>query len=373
MTLSRWSSHFGNLKVIHRTIQSYGLDADEIVRLADIDMSLYENTTQRIPGVLMDRLYELAYEKTGDESFGLRAVDYLSPASYHALGVALLYSSTLRAFFHRYVRFFDLISTLVSAEFHEEGDPAYLSLIRNMSVSEYTAHFDSDAFVASVVKFVRLVNSPEFNPARVELDWMPPKENHSQYENLLRCEIRYNCDRTAIYFSQEDLDRPLLASNRELARQNDNIVVEYLTKMKKVDLPSRVHVKIAELLPTGDCSRVRVAKELNMSASALHDKLKRADTSYQEIFDESRKELAETYMAHVDLSISEVAYLLGFADSSNFSRAFRRWLGVSPRDYRHNLMGTSARKKNRIALSRHWANCKLAFAFMNGEIPSPSI
>ena len=96
----------------------------------------------------------------------------------------------------------------------------------------------------------------------------------------------------------------------------------------------QVRSKLVELLPSGECSKEDVAKELYMSVRTLHNKLERLGSSYQQVLDETRRELAEQYMQQRQRSISEVAYLQGFSDCSNFSRAFKRCTGESPSQFR---------------------------------------
>ena len=74
-----------------------------------------------------------------------------------------------------------------------------------------------------------------------------------------------------------------------------------------------------------------------MSARSLQMKLAEKDTSFQEIMDGTRHSLALGYMEQSAISITEAAYLLGFSEVSNFTRAFKRWTGKSPRDYRNSL------------------------------------
>lgn len=328
------SSFLGNLVVMCQALRSYGLDENEIVALAGIDRSLYEKPDQRIPAELMDRLICLAYEKSKDPMYGLRVVDYFNPANYHALGVALLYSSSLRDFCQRFERFIALITTLDTVEFTETEDLACFSIAPLTELSELSKNFDSDSFTGVVLKFIRLIYKPDYCPQKIDLTWTPPESYWDKYRSYYGCEVNFSAPRAAIYFDKADLDVELPASNVELARQNDKVVMEFLAKGKQ-DLPSQVYTKLIELLPSGDCSRERVASSLNMSASVFHEKLKKAGTSYQQLLDQTRMELAEKYINQDDISLSEVAYLLGFTDSSNFSRAFKRWLGVSPREYRN--------------------------------------
>ncbi|PHR96368.1 MAG: hypothetical protein COA68_15640 [Oceanobacter sp.] len=331
----RNSSFFGNLATVRQTLEASGIDADQVIRDAGIDISLYNRPSQRVPAELMDRFLALAIERSGDATFALSCVNLLNPASYHALGVGLLYSSTLRAFFERFARFFSLITTLYEVNFTEDANGACFSWQPLVKLSPTTLEFDSDAFTALVLKYIRYAIAPDYKPNKVSLSRASSADCHAAYDEYFDCEIEYGAKRTGIYVPKNDLDIRLPASNRDLARHNDKVVVEFLERTAKVDLPARVYSKLIEMLPSGECSRTSVASSLNMSASAFHEKLKNAGTSYQDLLDETRCELAESYIERKEISITEIAYLLGFTDSSNFSRAFKRWNGLSPREFRN--------------------------------------
>jgi AraC-like DNA-binding protein len=97
-----------------------------------------------------------------------------------------------------------------------------------------------------------------------------------------------------------------------------------------------VKQKIIEYLPDGDCSRDRVASALCMSPTTLQLKLSQRGTNFQQLLDDTRKELACSYLSQAARSVTEITFLLGFSDTSNFTRAFKRWTGVSPTDYRQH-------------------------------------
>ena len=337
----RATSYLGNLIVVHRALLSYGLDADAIVAEAGIDRLLYQDPSHRVPAELMGHLFELCYEKTGDESFGLECIAHLSPANYHALGVGLLYSSTLRGFCQRFERFFSFITTLDTLRFWDEGDLHCLRLRPLPDLCSDIQRFDSDSFNAMILKFVRMIFKPDFTPKKVCLTWTPQEDLQHKYLDYFGCDVEFSAPVTEFHFDPTDLNEPLSASNIELARQNDAVVVEFLARMDKIDLPSRVYAKLIESLPSGNCNREMVAEAFHMSISKFHEKLKKAGTNYQELLDQTRQDLAQSYIAREDLSISEIAYLLGFSDSSNFSRSFKRWLGQSPREYRQQISSLS--------------------------------
>jgi len=119
-----------------------------------------------------------------------------------------------------------------------------------------------------------------------------------------------------------------------LALINDRVVMDYLARLEKSDLVTRVRTHIVKLLASENCCKEMVAARLNMSPRNLQHKLDLLGTCYQDILDQTRQDLAIQYMANQHTSISEITYLLGFSDTSNFARAFKRWTGMAPRDFR---------------------------------------
>ena len=112
------------------------------------------------------------------------------------------------------------------------------------------------------------------------------------------------------------------------------MVIHYLEKLDKSDIVNRVCSIIIAELSSGNVNKKYVADQLCMSPRNLQLKLSDRDTSFQIIMDETRRKMGMGYIVHSDLSITEIAYLLGFSDAANFTRAFRRWVGKPPREYR---------------------------------------
>ena len=139
---------------------------------------------------------------------------------------------------------------------------------------------------------------------------------------------------TAQKRSQSLMDVPLPGASPDMAQYNDQIVMDYLEQMDRQDIVNRVRRYIIADLASGTLSKQAVADKMHMSPRNLQLKLAAEDTTFQDILDSTRQSLATGYMEQSHLAITEIAYLLGFSDASNFTRAFRRWYGVSPRNYR---------------------------------------
>ncbi len=138
---------------------------------------------------------------------------------------------------------------------------------------------------------------------------------------------------TSLVFDVSALDIPLTGASRELAEQNERIVVGYLAKLDRSDIQARVRAELLREFPSGSVTKESIAKKLCMSPRTLQLKLAKTNTTFHEVVDQTRLALARGYIDSSAASITEIAYLLGFSDPSNFSRAFKRWTGHSPRDY----------------------------------------
>ena len=249
----------------------------------------------------------------------------------HALGYALAASSTLMDFCRRLERYFRLVSQAAKVSVSEADGKVYLRFEHLVDVSGET----EDAFFGFLVLAMRRLYKADFNPVRVEFHRSMPREGGEPYEKLMRAPVSFSHTASLLVFDQGDLRQPLAGSCPELAQVNDNIAIDYLARLDRSDVITGVTKKIIDLLPDGECSRDKVASALGMSPSTLHLKLSQHGTNFQQLLDETRKELGCSYVKQPTRSVTEITFLLGFNDTSNFTRAFKRGTGMSPTEYRH--------------------------------------
>jgi AraC-like DNA-binding protein len=189
-----------------------------------------------------------------------------------------------------------------------------------------------------MLRLMRLLYRPDFSPSRVEFHHPCPLEGPGPYIVCFGVSPVFEQQETGMSFPAAAMDEPLTGASPELAQHNDTIARDYLARLHKADVAGRVRAKIIERLSSGDCSRRKVASDLCMSEETLHHKLARCNTNFQELLNETRKELALGYLARRSLFVTEITFLLGFSDVSNFTRAFKRWTGTSPTLYRARLL-----------------------------------
>jgi AraC-like DNA-binding protein len=189
--------------------------------------------------------------------------------------------------------------------------------------------------VGTIVQASRAVGSHSWGPEEACFAY-PPPDHADDYERILEIPVHFDASHDAVVFSASMLNGPNPASDPALVQALERHARELLAKLPLGDdLPSRVRHEIALRLPSG-ASAEAVAETLRMSARSLRRRLEAEGTSYMQILDEVRCELARRHLAQEQRAVEEVAFALGFSDGSAFHKAFRRWTGESPRAFARN-------------------------------------
>jgi AraC-like DNA-binding protein len=157
----------------------------------------------------------------------------------------------------------------------------------------------------------------------------------AELETYLGTPIAFSADRCAFRFDGSDLDRPQRLADPQLAAFLERYAEDALAALPDVGrVSSQVREILARGLQDGEVSLKSVAKKLAMSERSLQRKLGSENTTLKQITDDLRRELAIDYLKRHELSVSEVAYLLGFSDTAPFFRAFKKWTGLTPGEFR---------------------------------------
>lgn len=336
MTTSRTGySTLGSVAgLIVQTLRNYDCNADPLLEKAGIDLRQNQGGDTRYPVEKMQQLWRLAVEASGDPCFGFVAGEQLQPAALHGLGFSWLASDTLRDALERLVRFSRLISTAANIQLESSRDGAELLLMPPADVKEFV-HTALDAGLAGFMHMCRITAGDNINPSQVMLNRSKPN-CANKIEAFFRCPVKYNADCYALCFSKQLLDTPLINANPELARINDQAVIDYLARFDRDSITMQVRSSIIERLHDGTPNQETIADSLHVSLRSLQRMLNREDTNYKTLLESTRQELALHYIRETHRSLGEITYLLGFSEPSNFTRAFKRWTGKTPAEYREN-------------------------------------
>ena len=322
-----------SVRILWRMLERRGVDPTPLFKEVGLDPEKLSNPRARYPADLMRLAWTRAAELMDDPGFGLTIAEVWRPTDFHALGYAFMASITLRKALDRLVRYNAVVDNLVSFSVVERGDRVILSYSAEHSEVNEPAILE-DARWAVVLDMCRQAYGMDLDPLDITFLHPEPSTDMGEFFGHFRCPMRFGEPVASMTFPVGVLDNPLPASNRELALAHDRVLTEFVGKLNRDDIVSRVKSAIIENLPSGSLTDKGVADALHMSARTLQRKLAAEDTSFRNLVEVMRRELAESYLADGNLSIIEISYLLGFSEKSSFYRAFKRWTSLTPQEFR---------------------------------------
>ncbi len=308
------------------------LDVPALFREAGLDFSALQDPDARFESDHVSHLWELAVARSGNPAIGLIGASRAGPGHFGVAAYSLMSAPDLLGTLRRIVRYVGIVSdaATVSVRQHVDGHRLVLDLNPGRRpVPHQRFAFDLLMFLS----FCRWVSGSELTPIGVDLSH-PGAGSSLAFEVAFGCRPRFAAAENALVFSHVDVTRPLPTANDWLSPVHDRVVTEHLQGSPGTRLKARVRTEIARRLPDGAPTRSVLALALAMSERTLHRRLTNDGASFHRLVDETRRELAEHYLARPDLSLADVSYFLGFKDQGSFFRAAHRWFRMTPRQYR---------------------------------------
>jgi AraC-like DNA-binding protein len=313
-----------------RSMEKQGIPAH--VSLADtgIDVSLDKVTYQQ----RIDQLSNML-DLQGMNGAWLESPATVSISDYGLLGYAMMSSATLEEAVHIAVKYHKMAGAMFELAFDVDGDEAVLRiehLLPGGRVGQYTVE---ESF-AGISRLIGLLLGRNHKPSRVLLNYEAPKyaEKHLQ---CFRCPVIFDQSSCQYRFSREELTEPLAGVDANTAR----ICEESDRKLRnQMEIEDDIISRICHLLLStpGEFPKLdTVANKLSLGARTLRRRLNNLGTSYQLILDDVRRELAIEYLRTTNLTMQEIAEILGYSEVTNFRRAFMRWVELSPYQYRKQM------------------------------------
>lgn len=314
-----------------RAISHKGLDADRLFSHVGIDLKSMIDAGQHVQRQAITRLVNICARITDDPAFGLYISEFSHPLRYGLLSSALYSSHNLREYFQLLERYAKLIWSYSRLYLEEADDQARVVLALNKGVQ--SSPVQTDWWVAASLRDIQWVYGQAIVPTRIDMNRPEPKQVE-KYQQAFGITPVFDMPNSAIYFNRSVLDKRLPGGNAQLLSQVERLLKDLVAENNKEDMAAMVRLQIMRMLPEESISIDVIARNLNVSTRTLYNRLKRSNTSFQQILDDTRADLSKNYLEQDRLQVKEVAYLLGYEDYSNFSRAFKRWTGMSPGEFR---------------------------------------
>lgn len=280
-------------------------------------------------------LWERAVAVSGKPTLGL---DRGLAAAYGKLGMvgyAMMACPTLHAALQRLLRAMDLVSNAATFELEEQAQGCWFSL-GHLGGERPVPRQRLEFGMLTMLSFCNWISGREFAPLAIEFVY-PRPEDTRVHDAVFGCPLVFGAPANRALLGWHDLQQPLPAHEPHIAALHERLVDEELQRLEGAAVSARVRHLLATRLGAPEPRREDVAAALKMSDRTLQRRLQAEGTSYQQLLDDTRRELAQRYLRRPDASLKRVAEQLGFEDPSNFFRACKRWFGESPGAYRARM------------------------------------
>jgi AraC-like DNA-binding protein len=326
------------LDVVKELLVDAGVDA--VAELEKLTLSGLEvcDLNGQVDTRSAGKAWSMAAERLDNPAIGLFAANhYFQPAMWGSLGLGILCSSSIRDALERMARH-SRVFTDVSPFTVVKREQLIGLVMESMIPLEDIGYESADFAIACFTRLFFEACSGKFSPKLIKFP-RPAPENVSFYEMFFNSEVEFGSEYAAIFYSSNDVDKPFSMSNRELALSQDQLTVDYIERLNDWGLIGQVRHEIHRALTAGNEPQCReVAESFNLSQRSFQRKLSEEGVTFKLLLSEERKQLAIKYLRRPYTTLNEAAYLLGFSDHSSFTRAFKRWYGCAPTEFREGLV-----------------------------------
>jgi AraC-like DNA-binding protein len=317
------------------SVRARNFDAEALLLEVGLMPSLLQVPQARVSAKHYGQLWRLVALTLDDEFFGQDS-RRMKIGTFAMLVHAVLGCKNLAQALDRSLRFYGLILDDMAGSLTRAGDEAIVTLHETTPTSEPKI-FGQEVLLMLLHGVACWLVGRRIPLSRAQFRYAEPVHG-SEYRQMYTTNLRFDAPQTAIAFDACYLDLPIVqddSSIKEFLRTApENILVKYKNGSS---LRARIRRRLRQMLPGDVPDFEALAGELNMTTATLRRRLHEEGASYQEIKDQLRRDLAIGYLSHSDRSVMDIALNLGFSERSAFHRAFRKWTGASPGEFRRGL------------------------------------
>lgn len=280
-----------------------------------------------------DLLEQLARDVPGGRGLSVRVGASMACDEYGAFGLAFKSAPDLAGSYKRVERYGRIITSIANFRVVPGEQTSFLEVIPGLN-DRPGLQMTNELALAAATALSREVCREDFSPVAVHMAHAPP-EDLSSFDHHFRSPILFRSGRDALEVSHGTLGHPNRLGDDGISRFFDSHLDSALAELPEDGgLQRRVCAEIARALSEGVPRLPEIARQIGMSGRTLQRRLASGGHTYQGLVESAQRELASRLLRTTDHSIAEVAFLTGFTEQSTFSRAFKRWLGQTPRDHR---------------------------------------
>jgi len=328
-------------------VKERGHDDGPILQLPGIRERDLEDPDVRVPETASREAWRLAMSITGDEAIGLHVAEWLPRGSLDLIEYAFRSSATLGDGLVRLARYGRLINDRLAGHVLHAGPSPGVRFLMGVADSGPLHPQRAEFSIALALRLARDATAAPLVPVEVSFAHDGPADQ-SEHRAFFRSPIHFSSGVNGMVFSDADGARALRAADAALAAVIQRRLDKALAALDKLDQPgdgsasvsiaARVRRLLIDKMAHEQQSVTTIGRELGLSARTLSRRLAGEGTSFRDIQDQVRHQLAVSLLADPKVSIAEVAFFLGYAEPAPFHRSFKRWTGTTPQLHRRALV-----------------------------------
>ncbi len=321
----------GATMALPAVLRSLGANPAEVLAEEGFDPTLFDDPENLITYAARGHLLSRCVARTGCRHLGLLIGQQGGLQSLGLMGLLVKYSPDVETALRNFIRYTHLHVRGAATTLEVSGNSAMLSYEIHQLRVEGTDQI-GDGAVAVLFNIMRALCGPDWKPAEVRFAHIKPKDV-GPFRQFFMAPLRFDAEQYALVFSTYWLNRRLTDTDAELSRVLQT-QVDALAARHGNDFPEQVRSVLRAALVSGRAKADQIAALFSMHARTLNRRLNDYGTGFQELVDEGRFEIARQMLENSATAVHQIAAMLDYADASAFGRAFRRWSGTTPAQWR---------------------------------------
>ena len=312
---------------------STGINTQTICETVGLTSKTLEDPEARIPFDCLETIWKEVVLKTKDQDFGLHLGESMHeyPGGNIVLSV-MMNCPTVGDALDKFCCYHNLMSDAIQPKLYVKDKLAYLSWETADPRLRPSRHI-SEALLSIFETILKHLTENPFSPVEVHFRHAPPQDIR-EHQRIFQAPLLFDQLKDELVIGKQHLGKPVFLANPQLLETLERYA---LNLIHKIYLPNSLADKVICLLEKGLQGEKplveSIAAELAVSARSLQNKLSREGTTFQQLLDYSRKEMAMQYLKNPEMTLCDIAFMLGFSEQSAFNHAFKRWTGKTPKQY----------------------------------------
>lgn len=322
----------------HEAMLRAGIEVDEIYRRLGIDAFALLQPGTRIPHQGQVPFWATVEAVTGDKEIGLHLCRHLSPLAGEFVNTLFMHSATVGAGIDQFLRHLRLVSDHVALRMIVQKDRDEVRIAGRLGDQGMPRH--SEIMLAwSCLQALMLATTNRFRLIRFDLQ-CAASSHPGEFEELFGCPVHFGQQESSFVFHRSMLDLPLLHADPDMEKANHVVAQKRMRQVQRQNTIEEVRSAVLDMLTNEPPTLDLVARELGRSPRTLRSELQDAGTNFNQVVSEVQQIIAKRLLAGTTMPLDDIVSCVGFSERSAFYRAFRRWTGLTPLQYRQKRQGS---------------------------------